>query len=842
MQRTCFIFAGIFLALHAGAVEPDWVTDNQYGAFTIVVANGAPDSDRAAAATLQRYWQAVTGHELSIDGGPTSGPNLFVGFDAIPEDFLPNVDPVSFGEQAFWIKTFASGGQPQLLIAGGSLGTKYGVYQFIEDYLGVRWLAPGVTHIPDAPEAIPSIDFRYEPVFEFRYSTYLNHIEDPDALAEYREMHRWLPGPSFSCHTFYNYVPPEEYFAEHPEYFSLVNGKRIAPTYNWRDHTQQRNYPGEQGQLCMTNPEVLDIIYAKIAANIAANPHANVHHVSQMDWNNYCECEACAAVDAREESHMGSVLWGLNRIADRLAAEHPEHRIETLAYTYTRKPPKTLQPHGNVIIKLCSIECDFSRPFNDPHSALNRQFANDIDRWSQIAPRLHVWDYLTNFNNFQSPIPNFHIIQPNMQFLAEHHVKGMFPQGAYDHVAEFAPLRAYLLSKLMWNPYLDANAVMDEFIDLYYREAGPFVREYIALLTRSQQAAGMPMTCFDRGLWYDYETVEEAKAIFARAFAAIEPGDVRHRMDILYATVQYAAFKCPPKVEIANNTITVRRPDSQTFDEYFGMLQRYGIKNINDYFELRNFVEQTGGKTPPRHRESPIETIENGRHLLWIAPKLDGSVIRWYDKKLDLELLRGFQDYGKVPGAWEDWVNTPGIPERPAADTYAVTDRRADSITLRARLDSGAAIERTLRLTDDGAVDVTLAFINESDQPLHPSVKVHPEFFTQGIQQPEIWGEKAGEWTNLTAGLRPEEVAFGAIVSSGGFSRLAAYLPAAKAALVAAFEPVDVSALLYFFNVNPEAQHVNLELIPAQEPVLQPGERRVIRGAYSLSRGHPKEM
>jgi hypothetical protein len=837
----CIIIGCVVSATAANAAKAPWATQDQLGAFSIVVAS-ASDSDNVAAANLQRYWHTVTGHELPVVHAYADGPAIFLGLDAIADDQRTDFDLASFGEQELWIKTFEQGGHPQLIIAGGTLGTKYGVYQFIEDYLGVRWLAPGVTHIPEAPDAIPPIDFRYDPVFEFRYTTYFNNVEDRDGLSEYRAMHRYLSGPSFSAHTVYNYLPPEQYFAGHPEYYSLVNGKRVAPTYNWRDHNEHRNHPGEQGQLCWTNPDVLEIIYAKIVADIAANPNATMHHVSQMDWNYYCECDACADIDEREESHVGSVLWGLNQIAERLAADHPDHRIETLAYTYTRKPPKSLKPHDNVIIKLCSIECDFSRPFSDSNSAQNKVFADDIAGWHRIAPRLHIWDYTTNFQNFQSPVPNFHVLQPNMQFLAEHGVKGLFPQGSYDHIAEFADLRAYLVSKLLWNPYLDADAVMNEFIGLYYREAAPFVRGYIALLTNAQQQEGMSMTCFDRGLWYDYETVEQAKALFARAFDAVESDEIRSRMDILYTTVQYAAFKCPPKVEIANDTITVSRPESQTFDEYFAMLQGYGIKRINDYFELQSFVEQTGGKTPPRYLESPLETIENARYLLWIAPSLDGSVIRWYDKKLDLEWLRGFRDYGKVPGTWEDWGNTPGTPERPAADSYEVLDKSKDSITLRARLATGAAIERTLRLTGDDAVEVTLAIINDTDQPLLPMVKVHPEFFTQGIEQPEIWGEKEGEWTNLTAGVRPEEVTFGAIVSAQGFSRLATYLPAVSMSIVSAFDSQDVGALLYFFNVNPDAQHVNLELIPEPTPALQPGERRTIRGVYSVSRVHPREM
>lgn len=826
------------MALSVGAADEVWAARAVYGDFVIVA--GEERADRDAAAVLQRYWNAVTGHELPIVSEWSEGPAIFVGFDATPATYRDEVDPASFNGQEIWLKSYRDGASPLLVLAGGKAsGTQYAVYQFLEDALGIRWIAPGVTHIPPAPDTIAPIAYRYDPVFEFRWSTFLASVDDRDGLQEYRDAHRWLPGPSFSAHTFYRYVPPEEYFEEHPEYFSLIDGKRVAPTYNWRDHNEHRNYPGQQGQLCMTNPEVLDVILARIEADIEANPSNTVHHISQMDWNYWCECEQCAAIDAREETHMGSVLWGLNRLAERLAEAHPDHRIETLAYTYTRKPPRYMKPHENVIIKLCSIECDFSRPFDDPASILNRAFAADIDAWSKIAARLHCWDYLTNFHNFQSPIPNFHTIQPNMQFLSEHRVTGMFPQGAYDDIAEFAPLRAYVVSKLLWNPYSDVQGHIDEFIALYYREAAPFVHDYIALLTDAQRKQGMPMTCFDRGLWYDYATVEAARSLFDRAFDAVESDEVRNRLKVLYTTVQYAAFKCPPESEITGDTIVVRRPESQTFDEYFAMVKGYGVKHINDYFALDSFVEQTRGETPARYRESPLITLENDRGMLVIAPELDGSVIRWRDKTHDLELFRAYTAYGKVSGSWEDWSTESGVLQRPVAPEYEVVDHTPSRVTLRARLDSGLTIERTLHLNDAGGVDLVLAISNEANKPLAPSVKTHPEFFVPGNQRPEIWRELNGVWSDLTANVRREEVAFGNIIAATGVTRLAAYLPDADVSVVCEIGSDAVEQLLYFFNVNPESKHVNLELLPDSTKMLAPGSRLEIKGTYQVVTGRP---
>ena len=70
-----------------------------------------------------------------------------------------------------------------------------------------------------------------------------------------------------------------------------------------------------------------------------------------------------------------------------------------------------------------------------------------------------------------------------MQYYAEHNVKGMFPQGNRESASgEFGELRAYLLAKLMVNPYMTEEeyyALMDEFLAAYYGDGWTYIRMYI---------------------------------------------------------------------------------------------------------------------------------------------------------------------------------------------------------------------------------------------------------------------------------------------------------------------------------------------------------------------------
>jgi hypothetical protein len=103
--------------------------------------------------------------------------------------------------------------------------------------------------------------------------------------------------------------------------------------------------------------------------------------------------------------------------------------------------------------------------------------------WSKICKNIYVWDYTTDFSYYISFFPNLHVLRDNMQFFAEHNVKGMFEQGnGQGPSGEFGELRAYLLAKLMMYPYMTEEeyyAHMDEFLAAYYGAGWKNIRSYI---------------------------------------------------------------------------------------------------------------------------------------------------------------------------------------------------------------------------------------------------------------------------------------------------------------------------------------------------------------------------
>ena len=117
------------------------------------------------------------------------------------------------------------------------------------------------------------------------------------------------------------------------------------------------------------------------------------------------------------------MLRAINFVADAIKGEFPSVAIDTLAYQYTRPAPNKTKPRDNVIVRLCSIECNFLKPLTDQSNAA---FTRDIVNWNKISNRLYILDYVVDFHAWLMPWPNYYVLAPNIRFFAAHGVKGIF--------------------------------------------------------------------------------------------------------------------------------------------------------------------------------------------------------------------------------------------------------------------------------------------------------------------------------------------------------------------------------------------------------------------------------
>ena len=477
-------------------VETMTITQNNESDYRIVRGVNCSASELNAAQTLQSHIAQICGVTLPLvtDAQEPQAKEIIVGKTNREDGGGYTVDRNALGDEGLMVKTVGQ----KLVIAGGEKrGTLYGVYTFLEEVLGCHWYTSTLIEIPHMDDLkIPvEINITQKPYFEYRETDWISPRDQLYSIANrqngniYRQLSEAQGGnmgyAAGFAHTLTTIIlPSSQYFATNPEY------------YAWGVRSNART----PDQLCLTNPDTLAFVINQVRGILAANPNAQIVSLTQHDNQNYCVCDNCKAVDEYEESHAGTMIRFVNAVADNIKADYPNVAIDTFAYQYTRKPPKHVTPRENVIVRLCSIECCFAHPLNDPGCKENAAFNKDLTDWKKICNRLYIWDYTTNYGNFNGPFNNFAVMQKNMQYFAENNVKGIYEEGNYmaaQSNGEFAELRAYLLCKLLWDPYLDYDKTMNDFLRAYYGKGWQYVREYIDMTIKHSGECGTHMHIFD---------------------------------------------------------------------------------------------------------------------------------------------------------------------------------------------------------------------------------------------------------------------------------------------------------------------------------------------------------
>lgn len=485
-------------------------------AYVIVVADDAIPAENTAARELHDHLKQVTGADLPVlresDLAGADGPRILVGQTKLARQMLPDVKCDALGYDGIVIKTI---GENLVLAGGRPRGALYAVNSFLEDSVGVRWWTNSESTIPHAPTLdVTPRDVQYVPKFRYRevfnldalYGHYpfasrlkLNgqHNHIPDSHGGHYTIIGW-------CHTSFDLMPPNTYFAKHPEWFALINGKRQTAT-----------------QLCASDETMWPEMAKNALARVRENPSAGIISVSQMDGAGACECERCRKMVAEEGSEDAPWIRMANYVAAEINKEYPDFLVETLAYYYTRKPPKLARPSKNVLVRLCSIEANFAHSLS---SEPNKTFGDDLRRWSEIAPNLFIWNYVTNFHAYLIPHPNLTSLGEDLRFFQDHNVVGVFQQGdAFNpKVGDFLPLRTWVQAKLLWDPSLDQQKLQDEFLAGYYGAAGPHLGKYLELVNAPTKDPKLVIGCGNTSTAFlSDDAIVQATDQFDKAQAAV---------------------------------------------------------------------------------------------------------------------------------------------------------------------------------------------------------------------------------------------------------------------------------------------------------------------------------
>jgi hypothetical protein len=550
--------------------------------YRIVIPAQAIPSEQHAAAELRHYLRRLGGVDLPIveDSEAPRSREIVLGDSQRLARLNVNVKEAGLGSDGFILRTVGR----RLIIAGGRpRGTLNGVYTLLEEQFGVRWFTPELERVPSQTRLrVRTLDETVVPALEYREVFWTEMMRDADFAARHRlngdhfKLTEKHGGPAVAYHPFvhsFDGLIPPDLFGEHPEYFPMIDGER----------------KGGYVQRCLSNPEVVELAKAKVRQWIQEQPQATIISVSQNDTFNYCQCPDCKGLDDAEGSPAASLLRFVNAIAEDVETDFPRIRIDTLAYQYTRKPPRTIRPHRNVIIRLCSIECCFAHPLDACSSKANRRFAEDIVAWQPVAPLLYIWDYTPNFAHYQQPFPNFDALQPNVRFFVNHGVKGLFEQGNYSSGGggELGPLRAYVLAKLLWNPDTDVDRHVDEFTGAYYGNAATMIRAWLEAMHEPVREKDCHAHIFDSpaSCYLTDAVIKAGESLLGGAEEIAENDTIQFRVQVARLPVWYTQL-ATNRVEGEDRKALLQR--------FLEVARKAGISHISEGKALSDWARQMG--------------------------------------------------------------------------------------------------------------------------------------------------------------------------------------------------------------------------------------------------------
>lgn len=538
---------------------------NSTTTYSIYVSSSASESEVFAARELG-YWLEKCSRVSFPLVRNVSGVEKYIciGYNENVKELDAKAEVFESSDESFVYRNI----DDKIVIYGGSeRGTLYGVYTFLQREFGCKWYLHNVNIAPThSTYEFQDLYHKESPGIKYR-ELLMGGTRDPlwavrNKLNGYTafgiSQYPRTEGGSiikYGSHTMGAFVPSQIYFDNHPEYFSFFEGKR------------QKN----NTQLCLSNKEIIKICVNELKQRIEARPDVNIFSLSQNDNVNYCRCEQCNKFLEQGHNMTDLMLRFVNCVADSIAIEYPDKYIIMSAYQYTRKPPRTESPRRNVIVALCDIECCFVHPLSK--CSYNIDFIKDLEGWSNIADHIYITDYVSDFNQYMAPFPNFDVLQSNIRLFRKYKVDYVYEMGAYNSLfSDFDALRAYLISNLLWDPDTNTEILIDEFMNDYYGEAGPYIHQYFDLINEAVSDSHMTAFAKHTHSFYSDMLIEKSLVIFSLAKQKVENEDYIRRVEIAELPILYIKIMKHPQESKSDGTL-----------KYFtSVLEREGIDCLQE--------------------------------------------------------------------------------------------------------------------------------------------------------------------------------------------------------------------------------------------------------------------
>ncbi len=527
MRMSLTVTLILTLVTVTGAVADFTVLDGDTQAV-IVRERLARGEALSACQDLASYLKTSTGRDFAVvdedDYEPAQGPPIYVGMCA-PVKAALGLERYGMDRDAFAVIVT----DDAAMLAGPSpWATYWAVCQFLEDYVGVRWLIPG-----PLGEDVPAHETITVPeVRQIHTPAILSRLWSGAHYGGVWSLRQRIHGRYAFHHNLLNIFPPE-LFDEHPEYFPMHGDERYRPGPD--DHSWQP---------CMTDPGGIQHAADVARAAFAANPDLESFSFGINDGHGYCECPNCKLVDHPLPEWHGfsgdkSILYytWLNRIAENLEQDHPDKMLGCLAYSAVILPPTGMRLHRNIIPYLTSNRSDYWDP------VFKRQDETMLERWAAVTNQMGIYEYGYGMG-FAIPRIYNHLFQEAIQHAVAHKVRGFYAE-VYPNWGLDGP-KLYVMARLLWDPYADVDAITDDWNERMFRTAAAPMKRYFALAEQAWRENN-----FGHGHWayrlaadpqqfriFPPDLVDEMMGLLDEATALAQDDIVRDRIQFFRKTFE----------------------------------------------------------------------------------------------------------------------------------------------------------------------------------------------------------------------------------------------------------------------------------------------------------------
>lgn len=459
--KLCFVLIFTLFFFYASSYSQQIViVKNHKEQASIAISDTATRQIKEAAIFLQYYIERSTGALLPISAA-SKNLVIHIGVTSYVQKLHLNLQ--SLDEDGFIIKTTD---KHNLVIAGKSdWGTEFGVYSFLEQYVGIEWLMPteiSTDILKHTDLIVPHINFRDQPVFISRQVSYYSS----DTI-----MTKWVRLNCFRGrinfhHNLVNLLSPAQFGKTNPDFYPVLQSAREVPTgFRW-----QPNFSA---------PGIVDSASKNIIQFFHAHPGATSYSLGINDYTTFDQSPASLARRNGRKNFLGLedvsddyFAW-VNQVVKKVLSVFPDKYFGLLAYNNVATPPSEKIGVNSHVVPFLTYE-----RLRWADSSLKQQGHALNAAWENVSPLLGWYDYDYGLN-YLLPRVWFHQMQNYLIWGSQHKVKYYYAE-LYPNWGE-GP-KAWVLGKLLWNPYQNVDSLLDQwYIHFAGQKAAPKLREYYTI-------------------------------------------------------------------------------------------------------------------------------------------------------------------------------------------------------------------------------------------------------------------------------------------------------------------------------------------------------------------------